>query len=78
MTYREHIQEMIQQLQDVYDRAGALRDHADGSEKEAFNQVRGRTSDTWVWLQRLDNSLSKGAAAEDIGNWRENKTPRWR
>jgi hypothetical protein len=71
MNYRDHIQEMIQQLQDIYDRAGALRDHAEGHEKEAFNQVRGKTGDTWPWLQRLDNALSRDRANEDVGNWRK-------
>lgn len=74
MTYREHIQEMIDQLQDIYDRAGMLRDHVDFNDiigKTVFNKTREMTSETWSWLQKLDNALTKAAACEDIGNWRK-------
>ena len=62
MTYREEIQLMIKQLQDVYDKANQLRDHALLEDKEFFNKVREVLPYAWKPLQKLDNSMSDNQA----------------
>jgi hypothetical protein len=66
MTYRQHIQNEIERLDKTYDMAGALRDHATGAEKVAWNKVRGLTGEAASALRNLDNSLSKERANEEL------------
>lgn len=57
-AYRKEIQDMINSLQAVYDKANKLRDYATLEEKKVFNLVRQDLPGVWSYLQQLDNSLS--------------------
>lgn len=60
MTYREHIQNEIDEIEKRYDRAGGLRDAAVGKEKDTWNEVRRLTREVSTLLRRLDDSLPEG------------------
>jgi len=66
MTYREEIQKMITELQDIYDRANRLRDHATLEEKDHFNRVREVLPHAWSPLQKIDDALSDKRAKEAV------------
>lgn len=66
MTYREKIQEMIEQINKLYDDAEWLRDLATEEEKKHWNDHRRIFYDAAQPLRRLDNSLSKNRANEKI------------
>lgn len=61
MTYREQIQRLIQVIDLAYDLAGALRDSAIETEKEAFNTTRLDTQNAGCVLRNLDNRLGTRA-----------------
>ena len=63
MTYREKIQEMIQNLQTMYDDVDGLRDEATMEEKKYWNALRGKLPDCWDILQKLDSSVSDKRAS---------------
>ncbi len=62
MNYREKIQNMINQINQLYDDAGSLRDMASQQEKEHWNKFRGIFYDAAAPLRKLDNSLSDNRA----------------
>ena len=63
MTYREEIQLMIQQLEQLNDKAAKLRDYASLEDKKYFNKVREFLPNAWEPLQKLDDSLDDDWAA---------------
>lgn len=66
MTYREHIQKQIEEIEKQYDMAGYLRDAATGREKDTWNKVRALTREVSTQLRRLDDSLSDGRAKMEL------------
>lgn len=62
MTYREKIQQMIAQINELYNEAEWLRDIATSEEKECWNKHRGIFYDASTPLSKLDNSLSQERA----------------
>lgn len=62
MTYREKIQKMIAQINELYEEAEWLRDIATLDEKEHWNNHRRIFYDASAPLRRLDNSLSQQRA----------------
>ena len=57
-TYRELIQDIHKQLDQVYDKCGALRDAADWDEKNVFNETRGAIASLLSEWNAFDDSLS--------------------
>lgn len=70
-TYRFLIQSIVADLDKVYDRAGALRDFATQSEKNAFNVTRQALSSLISEWNRLDNRLTDARANQETP-WDEN------
>jgi hypothetical protein len=66
MTLREKIQDMVAQLNNIYDDAEWLRDLATEDEKENWNQLRQVVPYASAPLQKLDNSLSDTRAKHQI------------
>jgi hypothetical protein len=66
MTYREAIQQMVQEAEKVHCDAGALRDIAMDGEKDFLNQVRAHTSKIITLLNTLDNQLPDNRAQMDL------------
>ena len=62
MTYREKIQQMILQINTLYEEAEWLRDFATSEEKEYWNAHRKIFYDAAGPLQKLDNKLSQSRA----------------
>ena len=62
MTYREKIQSMIEQINQLYNDAEWLRDLATNEEKEYWNKHRGIFYDASQPLRKLDNMLSDNRA----------------
>lgn len=73
MTYREKIQEMISQINKLYNDAEWLRDLATSEEKEYWNQHRGIFYDAALPLKRLDNSLTEASAKRCLHKYVETK-----
>lgn len=69
MTYRENIQQQIAILQQVYDTAGGLRDHATLEEKQAWDNVRRLLPAVWGPLQNMDNRMSDARAQWEVGDY---------
>ncbi len=68
-TYRELIQDIIDSIDKVYDRAGALRDTAATNEKNIFNETRRVTGELLSQWRHFGNSLSDGRAEMIAGEW---------
>jgi hypothetical protein len=66
MTYRDKIQEMILQIEKLYDDAGWLRDLATGDEKKYWNEFRGNILETSEPLRRLDDNMTDNRAKTEI------------
>lgn len=58
MTYRDKLQEMIQQLWKIYDEASALRDISDAKDKAFINNFRGGMHNQVSHLTNLDDQLT--------------------
>ena len=65
-TYRAELQNLIQELQSVYDKAEYLRDHSDSDGEKVFNEVRSRLPPIWDIIITLDNSLNEAIANQDV------------
>lgn len=63
MTYREKIQEMIEQIDKLYDDAEWLRDVADEDEKRYLNKFREKFFDAGRPLRQLDYNISDKRAS---------------
>jgi hypothetical protein len=66
MTYREAIQKMVKDVDNIYSDAGVLRDSATGKEKEVFNEVRTQTRNLFSLLNKFDNQLPDDRAHMEI------------
>lgn len=66
MTYREELQNMIRDLQNVYDKANYLRDLSTEEEKIVLNELRRVLPDVWSPMQKLDNSISDARGSYEI------------
>lgn len=66
MTYREKIQKMIAQINELYEDAEWLRDIATMEEKEHWNYHRRIFYDASAPLRKLDNSLTQNRANTKI------------
>lgn len=58
MTYRDKLQEMIQQLWKIYDEASALRDISAAKDKAFINNFRGGMHNQVSHLTNLDDQLT--------------------
>lgn len=61
-TYREEIQTMIDQLENIYDRTHWLRDQATIEEKVYWDMFKGRLAEVVRPLQVLDKGLTDARA----------------
>jgi hypothetical protein len=69
-TYREAIQSLVDQIEILYDKAGALRDAADLNEKPHWNLMRTLTRDASSNLRKLDDKLPEDRATMQLrGNY---------
>jgi hypothetical protein len=72
-TYRDEVQRMISDLQDLYDRAAWLRDRSGyeiGGGKREMNQVRTVLPKVWSFLQALDEEMPDYIATQQLKNWK--------
>lgn len=78
MNYREKIQQMVAQINKLYNDAEWLRDFATSDEKEYWNKHRGIFYDAGRPLRMLDDSLSKERAmtclCDDYKKWKHSVT----
>jgi hypothetical protein len=65
-TYRDEIQLIISQLENIYDRADWLRDHATEPEKQFWNTFRGKMREAVSPLQILDNGMTDARAQTEL------------
>jgi hypothetical protein len=65
-TYRHWIQHEVRKLEERYDNAGGLRDHATNAEKKYWNEIRGALRETIAIYMRLDNSLEDWSAQTEM------------
>jgi hypothetical protein len=63
LTYREAIQELQQRLEIIYDAAGWMRDLAETSEKESWNNLRTFCREGANSMAFLDRTLQPRRAA---------------
>lgn len=66
MTYREKIQEMISQIDKLYDDANWLRDLATIEEKKYWNEFRGNFFDASQPLRKLDDNMTDSRGMTQI------------
>lgn len=66
MTYREAIQKLQKDIDQVYDNAGYMRDKATLIEKKVWNKVRDLTREAYMELGRLDNSITDQRGEQDL------------
>ncbi len=62
MTYRQEIQTLIEDIDKLNDKAERLRDVAIEQEKDYWNGLRQKLSESIDILNRLDNSLTMARA----------------
>lgn len=66
MTYREKIQQMVEQINKLYNDANWLRDMAMDDEKDYWNKHRGIFYDAAKPLMQLDNMLTDRSATRCV------------
>lgn len=66
MTYREKIQKMMVDADNVYCDAGWLRDRATDEEKDYYNNIRAHLTKAITLLNQLDNKLPENRAQMNI------------
>jgi hypothetical protein len=70
MTYREAVQAQIAAIDELYENAGALRDFALSSEKNAWNQARTSLRDLASALRSMDDAMPNAQAQQPLkGNY---------
>ena len=72
VTYQDMIGDLIQLSRELYNRLGALRDAAEGKEKDPFNYGRGALTELETQLNALETSLSEDRREMHLGGWRNN------
>lgn len=69
-TYRQFIQDIISDIDRLYDKIGALRDSAASNEKNVYNDSRGTLGDMLGQWRHFDNALPDDRALRVIdGKW---------
>lgn len=69
-TYRNFVQDIIHDIDKLYDRIGALRDSAADNEKNVYNESRGTLGTMLSQWRHFDNSLPDDRANRVInGEW---------
>jgi hypothetical protein len=69
-TYRNFIQDIIRDIDKLYDKIGALRDSAASNEKNVYNDSRGTLGAMLTQWRHFDNSLPEDRASRVInGDW---------
>lgn len=58
-SYGDHIDQMIDETESLYDRSGSLRDWANEPEKDYWNALRGIYREASSKLRKLRHSLPK-------------------
>jgi hypothetical protein len=64
-THRVKLQTAIEQLQQVYDEVGYLRDHSTEKMEIEYNKVREYLPHIWGFLQTVDNKLIPDSLANE-------------
>lgn len=72
VTYQDMIGDLMTLAREIYNRSGALRDAAEGYEKDAFNKIRGLSADIETNLNALETSLSEDRREMHLGGWKNN------
>lgn len=71
-TYRDFVQDIISDIDKLYDKIGALRDTAVTNEKNVYNDSRGTLGAMLTQWRHFDNSLPDERAALKIDrDWPE-------
>lgn len=69
-TYRNFVQDIISDIDKLYDKIGALRDTAADNEKNVYNNSRGVLGELLSQWRHFDNSLPDNRATLVIkGDW---------
>lgn len=66
MTYRESLQEVIDNIEKQNGRINYLRDHTDPEKKRFINKARGALYDALEQLNKLDNSLNNAESLHEV------------
>lgn len=64
MTHRERLQQAIQQLNDIYEEVGFLRDHSTPEMQAEYNLVRQHLPSIQGILTKIDNKIIPEALAQ--------------
>lgn len=71
-TYRAFVQDIVQDIDKLYDKIGALRDTASTTEKKIYNDSRGILGRLLSEWSSFDNRLPDDRAQKEInGDWPE-------
>lgn len=70
MTYREHVQALMKEINQVYDKAEGLRDSASENEKRYWNELRSLMNSAWNRMNALDRVMSDKRASMELGNFK--------
>jgi hypothetical protein len=71
MTYRENIQELIRQIDHIYNACEPLRDCAFGDQQKYWNEMRRQFYDAASPLRKLDYSLTQAEADCKLSDYAE-------
>ncbi len=67
MTYRQAIQKLQKDIDEIYENVGVLQDAASPIEKEAWSKTREHLLNAYIKLGSLDNVISKNRADMELG-----------
>ncbi len=62
ITYRDAVQSIIADLNNVYDKIGALRDFASSNEKDVYNDARGKLYEVRIAFIHFNDRMSVSRA----------------
>lgn len=71
-TYYDMCNDLVTLADELYNRAGALRDAAEGREKDIFNHCRGVMGELSGKLRQFRDSLPTDRADMDLKGWKRN------
>lgn len=74
MTYRENIQELIRQVDHIYNACEPLRDCAFRDQQKYWNEMRRVFYDAAQPLRKLDDELTEAEARAEWGDYAAYKT----
>lgn len=67
-TYRDFVQDIISDIDKLYDKIGILRDAAASNEKNVYDDSRGALGNMLTQWRHFDNTLPDNRAAL-VKNW---------